>query len=120
MKILKFNKKLLIIIKQDKGNDSTALIYITKPTSALVIDVTDSAYGAKRNRRTDDTAAIQKAINFVAKNGGGTVHIPDGYYRIDTISTFSLQLRILKFHTPFVIIGNIVANSLYASSPCSS
>jgi len=27
MKILKFNKKLLIIIKQDKGNDSTALIH---------------------------------------------------------------------------------------------
>ncbi|MBO1531415.1 right-handed parallel beta-helix repeat-containing protein [Psychrobacter sp. F1192] len=67
-------------------SDSDANIYTTDPAGSLVVDVTDGKYGAKGNGSTDDTAAIQKAINFVSNNGGGTVYIPDGNYLIDTTS----------------------------------
>ena len=41
-------------------------------------------YGAKGSDTLDDTAAIQKAINYVYTLGGGTVYIPDGTYYINT------------------------------------
>ena len=37
-KILKFNKKLVIIIKQDKGIDSTTLIYSNKQRNSSAIN----------------------------------------------------------------------------------
>ena len=83
--------------KDNKGStesiisDSDANIYTSKPASSLVVDVTDARYGAKGNGRTDDTAAIQDAINFVSKSGGGTVYIPEGDYLIDT--TARLRMR---------------------------
>ncbi len=78
-------------LAQTRISDSDASIYTTDPASPLVVDVTDGDYGAKGNGRTDDTSAIQKAINFVAKSGGGTVYIPEGDYLIDT--TARLRMR---------------------------
>ncbi|MBT2701397.1 hypothetical protein J7E79_29515 [Bacillus sp. ISL-40] len=42
-------------------------------------------YGAKGDGLTDDTNAFQKAINTVAKNGGGDVNIPAGTYILQPI-----------------------------------
>lgn len=43
-------------------------------------------FGAKIDRNTDDTIAIQMAIDEAYENGGGDVFIPSGYTRItDTI-----------------------------------
>lgn len=39
-------------------------------------------FGAKGDGVADDTHAIQAAIDHVASQGGGTVHIPAGTYRI--------------------------------------
>jgi len=44
--------------------------------------------GAKGDGVTDDTAAIQAALNFVASNGGGTVWFPAGNYK--TTATLNL------------------------------
>lgn len=63
-------------------SDSDATVFAPKPATSLVVDVRD--YGAKGNGSTDDTAAIQNAVDAVAKKGGGTVFIPDGDYLIDT------------------------------------
>jgi hypothetical protein len=41
-------------------------------------------YGAIGSDTLDDSAAIQKAINYVNSIGGGTVYIPDGTYMINT------------------------------------
>jgi hypothetical protein len=50
----------------------------------LCVNVKD--LGAKGNGLRDDTVAIQRAINRVARRGGGIVFFPEGTYRItDTL-----------------------------------
>lgn len=44
-------------------------------------------YGAKGDGSTDDTAAIQAAINAAQTAGGGTVFFPAGTYKISTTLT---------------------------------
>ncbi len=62
------------------------------PTSPLVVSV--KTYGAKGDGLTDDTAAIQAAIEVVAGTGG-TLLVPDGTYMINAIlnNYQGLQLR---------------------------
>jgi hypothetical protein len=50
------------------------------PVGRLVFDVKD--YGAVGNAVTDDTTAIQAAINAAGAAGGGTVYLPPGTYII--------------------------------------
>ena len=56
---------------------------IPAPRSKLVANVKD--YGAKGDGVTDDTAAIQKAMNYISGTGG-TVQIPDGTYMINAVA----------------------------------
>ena len=60
------------------------------PTSSLVVNVKDK--GAKGDGKTDDTAAIQAAIDQVA-GSGGTVLVPDGIYLIDAAGKPRLSLK---------------------------
>jgi hypothetical protein len=46
-------------------------------------DVTKGKYKAKADGVTDDTAAIQAALDDAGRKGGGTVYLPAGKYRID-------------------------------------
>jgi len=46
------------------------------------ISVKDSRFGAKGDGTTDDTAAIQAAIDYVLAQGGGTVYFPAGDYHL--------------------------------------
>jgi polygalacturonase len=55
---------------------------VEAPTSALVINVKDK--GAKGDGETDDTAAIQAAIDEVGGTGG-TVLVPKGTYTVDAV-----------------------------------
>ncbi|PYI52865.1 right-handed parallel beta-helix repeat-containing protein [Paenibacillus flagellatus] len=48
-----------------------------------VINVKDTAYGAKGDGATADTAAIQRALDAAAAAGGGTVYFPKGTYVTD-------------------------------------
>jgi polygalacturonase len=57
-------------------------IIVTATTPTTYYNVVN--YGATGSDTTDDTAAIQKAINYVNSIGGGTVYIPDGTYYINT------------------------------------
>lgn len=60
------------------------------PASSFVVNVKDK--GAKGDGRTDDTAAIQAAIDEV---GGtrGAVLVPDGTYMVDAASEQRLKLK---------------------------
>ena len=60
------------------------------PASPLVVNVKDK--GAKGDGKTDDTAAIQAAIDQVA-GSKGTVLVPSGVYMVDAVRGKSLKLR---------------------------
>lgn len=60
------------------------------PSSPLVVSV--KAKGAKGDGRTDDTAAIQAAIDEVAGTGG-TVFVPDGVYMVDGVGRRRLDVK---------------------------
>lgn len=53
------------------------------PASTLTVNVKDK--GAQGDGQTDDTAAIQAAIDAVG-GSGGTVLVPDGIYLIDAVA----------------------------------
>jgi len=44
---------------------------------------------------TDDTAAIQAAITYIYRLGGGTLYFPEGYYRITSFLTLCANLTII-------------------------
>lgn len=60
----------------------------TTPRTRVVINVMER--GAKGDGQTDDTAAIQLAVNQV-EGTGGTVLIPDGTYMIDALTSISIK-----------------------------
>jgi len=53
-----------------------------KPGKSALYIVTDPAWSAKKDGVTDDTAAIQKALDAAAANGGGIVFLPGGEYSV--------------------------------------
>jgi hypothetical protein len=60
------------------------------PASTLLVNVRDK--GAKGDGRSDDTKAIQQAIDEIAGTGG-TVLVPDGTYLVDAASKKRLKLK---------------------------
>jgi parallel beta-helix repeat protein len=57
---------------------------LPSPTSPLTVNIRSAIYGAKGDGVTDDTAAIQRAVDKVAGTGG-TVLIPDGTYMVNAV-----------------------------------
>lgn len=78
----------------------------SSPAGPGVVDAT--RFGVKGDGRTDDTAALQSALDAAAARGGGEVHLPAGQYRLDgtlTIppgATLSGVWRTPHFSTPGV------------------
>jgi Pectate lyase superfamily protein len=64
------------------AQDAALQTCATAPKSPLVVNVKDK--GAKGDGHTDDTAAIQAAIDEVAGTGG-TVLVPKGTYMVDAV-----------------------------------
>ena len=60
------------------------------PASSAVVSVKDATYGAKGDGVTDDTAAIQKAVNAMG-GSGGTVSVPAGTYMVNAL--ISIQMK---------------------------
>jgi len=63
-------------------------------TAGPWINVKNSAYGAKVDGTTDDTAAVQGALNALATFGGGTVVIPAGTCVLTPTGSPALALSI--------------------------
>ena len=73
---------------------------LTKATYSLIkgaeYNVLD--YGATGNGTTDDTAAIQAAMNAVVSAGGGALYFPEGTYKVTTLSlAFGSTRTSIKF-----------------------
>lgn len=62
------------------------------PPSAGMVNVED--FGALGDGRTDDTASIQRAIDQVSDQGGGTVYLPGGIYLVDAEKSIVLPSHI--------------------------
>ncbi|MDR3251070.1 MAG: discoidin domain-containing protein [Tannerella sp.] len=54
----------------------------TKPPREALYVVTDTEFGATGNATTDNTAAIQNALNKAGSEGGGIVFLPPGKYKV--------------------------------------
>lgn len=63
--------------------------------SGLFYNVRASAYGAAGDGTTDDTSAIQAAIDDANSDGGGTVFFPAGIYRITSALTLKIQVSLM-------------------------
>ena len=85
----------------------TFLAGFGKAEAATVVDV--RTFGAKGNGATNDTAAIQKAINSLG-SVGGTVVIPPGTYGIDAVTSLQLKNNITLQMSPTTILG-VIPNS---------
>jgi hypothetical protein len=72
-----------------------------RPARSDLIVVTAAPHNAQGNGVTDDTAAFQSALAAAAANGGGTVFVPGGTYRLDGSLTIpgGVELRGI-FDTP--------------------
>ena len=62
---------------------------------ANVYSVKDSAFGAAGDGSTDDTAAIQAAINAANSAGGGCVYYPAGTYKLTSALTIHSGITFL-------------------------
>jgi hypothetical protein len=54
-------------------------------TAQRVFRVTDPPFGARGDGRTDDTAAVQRAVDAARRAGGGTVLFPRGTYVVVSV-----------------------------------
>jgi len=66
-----------------------------KPPTNNLFNIKESPYNAAGNGTTNDTAAIQNALDAAASAGGGTVYVPPGMYLVSgTLSVPSnVELR---------------------------
>ncbi|MEM1157763.1 MAG: glycosyl hydrolase family 28-related protein [Verrucomicrobiota bacterium] len=58
-------------------------MFPAKTDPASLYNVQSPSFGAKADGEVDDTASIQQALDQAGRDGGGTVFLPAGMYRID-------------------------------------
>jgi len=90
------------------------VILITNITSLFSQQYNVTQYGAIGDGKTLNTAAIQKAIEDCASNGGGTVYIPSGIFVSGTIQLKSNVTLYLE--NGAVLLGSPNLNDYYIDS----
>lgn len=70
-----------------------------------VVDVTQPPYSADNSGATNATSAIQQAIVDVGRQGGGTVYLPSGYYRLAVPDGQKFALGIAHSHVRLMGAG---------------
>lgn len=97
----------------DFGQSATTLLGYSKAEAATVLDVRN--YGAKGNGVTNDTAAIQAAINALPSTGG-TVVISPGTYMVDAVKSINLKSNTTLQMTPTTILKVIPNGSDWSAA----
>ncbi len=93
-----------------RGDNTWQLITSTggdMSSSGDWVNVKDSAFGAKGDDSTDDTQAIQSAIDSLktTHGGGGIVYFPVGIYRIGNPSSGAKHILLDASHSGISLIG---------------
>lgn len=79
------------MIKKLKSISITVLCLICGLSAMAVTEINVKDYGAQGDGSTNDTTAIQNAINYAVSNKIGKVIIPSGTYMLDTITLPSVS-----------------------------
>jgi len=80
-------------------------------TAAPGLAVSVRNYGARGDGTTDDTAAIQRAIDAVAAAGGGTVTLPAGTYRVASpLKGTPLYPIVVRLRSHVALVGSGAAS----------
>jgi fibronectin type 3 domain-containing protein len=84
------NPGSLLIDSRSSGSNTLPIVYWTnivndyvsrRPAKTDLFVATNAPWGATGDGSTDDTAAIQSALNGARANGGGIVFLPGGKYK---------------------------------------
>ncbi len=102
LELLFFAMSQIDFIKQAKNS-----VLCSKVEAASVLNA--KSYGAKGNGSTNDTAAIQAAINSLGATGG-TVVIPPGTYLIDAVKSINLKSQVTLQMSPTTFL-KVIPNS---------
>jgi hypothetical protein len=70
----------------DLANWVLSAAFVRQGPTGLLIDVTSAPFRARGDGATDDTAAIQAAVDAAASAGGGTVFFPRGTFSATRIT----------------------------------
>jgi len=95
------------LVTVDPGQPANFLTGYGKAEAVTTLDVRN--YGAKGNGVTNDTAAIQNAINALPTTGGIVV-IPSGTYMVDAVKSLNLKNNTTIQMTPTTIL-KVIPNS---------
>ncbi|MFD2702799.1 hypothetical protein ACFSVM_20370 [Paenibacillus shunpengii] len=100
---------------------NTALVKVDEEFKQRGVNVTWPLFGAVGDGVTDDTGAVQSAIDYIESeygDRGGTVWIPEGYtFKIDVVKISSMHIRITGGG---VVDGQILVESVERANPSSN
>jgi hypothetical protein len=82
---VKFSRAIPIVAAQNVIG--LAALLARKADANSVLCLTDSAFGAKGDGDTDDSAAIQAALDVLTLRGGGSLFLPIGRFRVADTGT---------------------------------
>lgn len=83
-----------------------ASFYTSRPDDPKAVYLDDPVFGVRGDGKSDDTAAIQKAIDAVP--GQGILFVPEGRYRLTRTLTVWPGVRVIGFgsHRPTFFLGD--------------
>jgi hypothetical protein len=110
--VLKTDQDVTVWTREDviaDAGDANAVSFLQAGTGAVPRTTQDELretvrvrqYGAVGDGTTDDTAAIQKAIDYLAGAGGGVVHLGRGNFKISGTLTISSDNVWISGEGPF-------------------
>lgn len=87
----------------DDGEILQDPVLVTSSDTTVVADIvlTEEPYSADKTGKEDATKALKDAIAALKEKGGGTIYLPEGYYRITGSITVENYVNIVgDYHDP--------------------